>query len=455
VTTTNTHKFLFTSSQLLPPSLSSPRRHLHHHQPQIPSLPLPSYFTFMNLANSQSTPISHWYQEFPVAIRIMSLYTPEAAPSWYHRFLLSLKYFTRSEVGQGLISIFGVTFAFFLYQKLRERLQEREAMKLLNSGADLNGIDSNVAEVLKERGYSLNRYERILAMDALIEKRRTNASKNALSSSSVQQSNTTTTIPQDQDPEPFTELGGMRHVKEALIRALIFPMRHPHLFKNRNSLRQFPKGILLHGPPGTGKTTLARVVAKSCQCAFIHVRKEILGQKYLGEGEKMTAAIFSLARKLAPAIIFIDEVESIFPNRAKQTHSHRVHELQMSIMLENWDGFRAENKIMILGATNLASSLDPAALRRFQYKFKVGLPNEQERLEILKILLRHDDVHESFDYERVARLTEGLSGSDMKDILQEAILLPINEAMDNGSSTLNALTTEHVMIVWKRRRARS
>lgn len=323
-----------------------------------------------------------------------------------------------------VLTLFFSTTSFLAVYKIAKFLRERDMIQ----NQSLDYLDKKIAYILKKRGFTLDKYESIIARDASIEQLQENG---------------------------FDNLGGMKQVKETIIQALVYPMKHPELFGNKNSLRQFPRGVLLYGPPGTGKTTLAKIVAQSCGCAFIHVRKELLGAKYFGESEKMVAAVFSLARKLSPVIIFIDEIESVFPNRAMEVNSHRVHQLQLSIMLENWDGFKAENKIMILGATNMVNHLDPAALRRFQYQFKVDLPSREERIEILKILLKNDDVSPDFDYEKIATLTDKFSGSALKDVLQESILLPIQYATKNDLEKIAPLTTKDVLQILNSRFKRS
>ncbi|CAN0345479.1 unnamed protein product [Pylaiella littoralis] len=189
-----------------------------------------------------------------------------------------------------------------------------------------------------------------------------------------------------------------------------------------------PKGILLSGVPGTGKTMLARAIAKESGATFINVRMGAVQQKWVGEGEKMVAAIFSLAHKLAPSIIFLDEIDSFMRNRnmMEQDHVSRVKTEFMTL----WDGLLTERSrpVIVLGTTNRPLEIDPAILRRLPRQFVVGLPHTAEQREnILELIARKYTLEGGVDLAWVAVQTAGFSGSDLDALFQAAQTVPARE----------------------------
>eukprot|EP01116_Phalansterium_solitarium_P008580 TRINITY_DN22512_c0_g1_i1.p1 TRINITY_DN22512_c0_g1~~TRINITY_DN22512_c0_g1_i1.p1 ORF type:complete len:441 (+),score=117.75 TRINITY_DN22512_c0_g1_i1:1682-3004(+) len=242
------------------------------------------------------------------------------------------------------------------------------------------------------------------------------------------------------------DIGGLEDVKERLYESLILPLNQPHLFQ-RGRLLAAPKGILLYGPPGTGKTMLAKAVAKTSEAVFINVNVATVMQKWMGESEKLVQAIFSLANKLEPSIIFIDEIDCLFQKRSEQEHelSGRIKASFMTL----WDGLNTNPnaRITIIGATNRPAALDEAIQRRMPQTFQIGLPEFKQRVSILRIILRDEPVEEGFDVEQLARETEGYSGSDLQALAESAARFAVRDYVrsaagrptDSGGS-LRAIT---------------
>jgi SpoVK/Ycf46/Vps4 family AAA+-type ATPase len=174
---------------------------------------------------------------------------------------------------------------------------------------------------------------------------------------------------------------------------------------------------------------LAKAIAKECGCCFINLEREKLKNFLVGESEKLASAVFTLAEKLQPAIIFIDEIESVLSVRGPT--QHEVSHAQLSIFLTRWDGFQTstKNQVIVIGATNCPDRLDPAAMRRLPLKLYVGMPDEQSRLGILQVLLQHDNVDPNLDLNVIAKATKNYTGSDLKEMCKRALQYPIQEAI--------------------------
>ena len=190
--------------------------------------------------------------------------------------------------------------------------------------------------------------------------------------------------------DTLAQVGGLDHAKLTVKQSIVAPLASPHLYPP-GSLRAPPKGILLYGPPGTGKTLLARAIAKEANAAFLEVRLDSLLMKYVGESEKHVAAVFSLARKLQPAIIFVDEIDGLLCDRDANSSSSATFNLVKTVFMTEWDGLTTSNKtIVVVGATNRPGAIDEAALRRMPVKLKVDFPNAEAREQILRITLGKD-----------------------------------------------------------------
>ncbi|KAL1414176.1 hypothetical protein MTO96_007657 [Rhipicephalus appendiculatus] len=223
----------------------------------------------------------------------------------------------------------------------------------------------------------------------------------------------------------FSDIAGQEVAKQALSEMVILPTDRPELF---TGLRAPPKGLLLFGPPGNGKTMLAKAVAHESHSTFLNISAASLTSKYVGEGEKLVRALFAVARELQPSIIFIDEVDSLLSERKDNEHE-ATRRLKTEFLVE-FDGLHtgSEERILVMGATNRPQELDDAALRRFTKRVYVTLPDENTRLVLLEKLLRKQNSPLSLDkLKYLARVTSGYSGSDLTALAKDAALGPIRE----------------------------
>ncbi|XP_043688300.1 outer mitochondrial transmembrane helix translocase [Telopea speciosissima] len=226
----------------------------------------------------------------------------------------------------------------------------------------------------------------------------------------------------------FDSIGGLENVKQALFELVILPLRRPELFAHGKLLSP-QKGVLLYGPPGTGKTMLAKAIAKESGAVFINVRISNLMSKWFGDAQKLVAAVFSLAYKLQPAIIFIDEVDSFLGQRRNTDHEALTN--MKTEFMALWDGFTTDQnaRVMVLAATNRPSELDEAILRRLPQAFEIGIPDCSERAKILKVILKGEKVEDDIDFDHIARLCEGYTGSDLLELCKQAAYFPVRDLL--------------------------
>lgn len=196
-------------------------------------------------------------------------------------------------------------------------------------------------------------------------------------------------------------------------------------------------GALLYGPPGTGKTLLAKAVAKESGSTVLEVSGSQIMDKYVGEGEKNVAAIFSLARKLSPCIVFLDEADAIFASRdsSRERSSHRDI---LNQFLKEWDGLN-DLSVFVMVATNRPFDLDDAVIRRLPRRLLVDLPTQADRKEILRIHLRDEQLDESVDLEDLAKRTPFYSGSDLKNVAVAAALACVKEENTKATAAMASL----------------
>ncbi|XP_059640318.1 cell division control protein 48 homolog A-like [Cornus florida] len=226
----------------------------------------------------------------------------------------------------------------------------------------------------------------------------------------------------------YDDVGGVRK-QMAQIRELVeLPLRHPQLFKSIGV--KPPKGILLYGPPGSGKTLIARAVANETGAFFFLINGPEIMSKLAGESESNLRKAFVEAEKNAPSIIFIDELDSIAPKREK-THGE-VERRIVSQLLTLMDGLKARAHVIVMGATNRPNSIDPALRRfgRFDREIDIGVPDEVGRLEVLRIHTKNMKLAEDVDLERVSKDTHGYVGADLAALCTEGALQCIREKMD-------------------------
>ncbi|XP_003743323.1 ATPase family AAA domain-containing protein 1 [Galendromus occidentalis] len=220
-------------------------------------------------------------------------------------------------------------------------------------------------------------------------------------------------------PISWDSIAGLDDVVQEIKETVILPIQKRHLFVG-NSLIEPPKGVLLHGPPGCGKTMIAKATAKEAGARFINLDISMLTDKWYGESQKLAAAVFSLATKIQPCIIFIDEVDSFL--RVRDSTDHEATAMMKAQFMSLWDGLATDNRnyVLIMGATNRPRDLDRAILRRMPAMFHIGLPNVKQRVGILDLLLHDELLADEVDIESLAKLTDGFSGSDLKELCRGA-----------------------------------
>ncbi|KAG0086634.1 AAA ATPase cdc48 [Podila epicladia] len=226
----------------------------------------------------------------------------------------------------------------------------------------------------------------------------------------------------------YDDIGGCRK-QMAQIRELVeLPLRHPQLFKSIGI--KPPRGILMFGPPGTGKTLMARAVANETGAFFFLINGPEIMSKMAGESESNLRKAFEEAEKNSPAIIFIDEIDSIAPKREKT--NGEVERRVVSQLLTLMDGLKARSNIVVMAATNRPNSIDPALRRfgRFDRELDIGIPDPTGRLEILRIHTKNMKLDDDVDLEQIASETHGYVGSDVASLCSEAAMQQIREKMD-------------------------
>jgi len=227
----------------------------------------------------------------------------------------------------------------------------------------------------------------------------------------------------------WEDIGGLTETIQEIQETIILPFRHRKLFAG-SGLVQPPKGVLLYGPPGCGKTLVAKATAKAADARFINLQVSSLVDKWYGESQKRAEAVFSLACKLQPTIIFIDEIDSFL--RARASSDNETTALMKTQFMSFWDGLLTDPNcwIIIIGATNRPNDVDAAILRRMPTRFHIGLPNVDQRRHILDIIMKQERVDSSVDLDMIARKTEGLSGSDLRELCRSAALCRVRELMN-------------------------
>ncbi|KAM4607949.1 spastin-like [Polymixia lowei] len=223
----------------------------------------------------------------------------------------------------------------------------------------------------------------------------------------------------------FEDVAGQDLAKQALQEIVILPALRPELF---TGLRSPSRGLLLFGPPGNGKTMLAKAVAMESNATFFNISAASLTSKYVGEGEKLVRALFAVARELKPSIIFIDEIDSLLCERREGEHE-ASRRLKTEFLLQ-FDGVQSggDDRLLVMGATNRPQDLDEAVLRRFAKRVYVTLPNEDTRCKLLKHLLgKHGNPLNQKELTQLAKMTAGYSGSDLTSLAKDAALGAIRE----------------------------
>ncbi|MEX2725241.1 MAG: CDC48 family AAA ATPase [Candidatus Freyarchaeota archaeon] len=238
----------------------------------------------------------------------------------------------------------------------------------------------------------------------------------------------------------YEDIGGL-HEEVRRVREMIeLPLRHPEIFERLGI--SAPKGVLLHGPPGTGKTLLARAVANETEAYFISISGPEIMSKFYGESEGRLREIFREAERNAPAIIFIDELDSIAPKREEVTGE--VERRVVAQLLALMDGIQSRGELVVIGASNRPNALDPALRRggRFDREIEFGIPNKQARLEILQIHTRGMPLADDVDIRFLAEYTHGFVGADIEALCKEAAMLAIRRILPEIDLETESLPAE-------------
>ncbi|KAL3818004.1 hypothetical protein ACJIZ3_003909 [Penstemon smallii] len=233
-------------------------------------------------------------------------------------------------------------------------------------------------------------------------------------------------IPASEIGVTFADIGSLDEIKESLQELVMLPLKRPDLFEG--GLLKPCRGILLFGPPGTGKTMLAKAIANEAGASFINVSMSTITSKWFGEDEKNVRALFTLAAKVSPTIVFVDEVDSMLGQRTRAGEHEAMRKIKNEFMT-SWDGLLTKpgERILVLAATNRPFDLDEAIIRRFERRIMVGLPSVENREKILRTLLSKEKVDEGLNFLELATMTEGYSGSDLKNLCVTAAYRPVRE----------------------------
>ncbi len=227
----------------------------------------------------------------------------------------------------------------------------------------------------------------------------------------------------------WEDVGGHSALKERLVEAVEWPLSYPEIFAEAGV--KPPKGILLSGPPGCGKTLIAKAIANESKVNFISVKGPALISKYVGESEKGVREVFKKARQASPCIIFFDEIDALVPSRGGSASDSHVSERVLSQFLAELDGIEELKGVLILGATNRADMLDPAVMRtgRFDEHFEILAPEQKDREEIFAVHLKNKPFVKKVDIKTLASKTEGFSGADISGVCNQAALKAVRRAV--------------------------
>ncbi len=228
----------------------------------------------------------------------------------------------------------------------------------------------------------------------------------------------------------WDDIGGLEDVKQKLIESIEWPIKYADRFEKLGI--KPPKGVLLYGPPGCGKTLLAKAVATESEANFITIKGPEIYSKWVGESERAIREVFRKARQAAPCVIFLDEVETLIPRRDMLDDSSGVAHRVTSTLLAEMDGIEELKDVIVIGATNRPDLMDPSALRpgRFDRLIYVPPPDEKGRYQILKIYTRKMPLAEDVDLAKLAAMTEGYSGADLESLCREAGLAALRRSPD-------------------------
>lgn len=241
----------------------------------------------------------------------------------------------------------------------------------------------------------------------------------------------------------WEDIGGLQNIKDALTEGVEWPLRFPEIYANAKV--EPPRGVLLSGPPGSGKTLIARALANQCEASFISIKGPELLSKWVGESEKGIREIFRRAKQAAPCLVFFDEIDSLAPRRGGGSDGN-VGDRVIAQLLTEMDGIEGREGVIVIAATNRPELIDTALLRpgRFDLIVELQYPNDFEREAIFAIHLRGRPVAPDVTVEELARLTQGRSGADIEAICRRAALLALRDWIAPKLSLGQVQVTEHI-----------
>jgi transitional endoplasmic reticulum ATPase len=243
----------------------------------------------------------------------------------------------------------------------------------------------------------------------------------------------------------YEDIGGLGKELHRVREMIELPLKYPQIFERLGI--DPPKGVLLHGPPGCGKTLMARAVANETAAYFTHITgPEIMG-KFYGESEGRLRSVFEEAKTNAPAILFIDEIDAIAPKREEMGGEKQVERRVVAQLLALMDGLESRGEIIVIGATNIPNSLDPALRRpgRFDREIAISIPDQKGRLEILQIHTRGMPMAQDIDLEKLSQITHGFVGADLEALCREAAMNALRKIMPSIDFQLDEIPYETLL----------
>jgi transitional endoplasmic reticulum ATPase len=249
----------------------------------------------------------------------------------------------------------------------------------------------------------------------------------------------------DQRSVAYEDIGGLGREVRRIREMIELPLRYPEIFERLGI--DPPKGVLLHGPPGCGKTLIARAVGRETNAHFVHLNGPEIIDKWYGASEKQLRSIFEDASRHAPAIIFIDEIDAIAPKREEMSGDRQVERRVVAQLLALMDGLQGRGEVVVIAATNIPNTLDPALRRpgRFDREIAIGAPDRDGRHEILEIYTRGMPLGDSVDLARLASITHGFVGADLEALCREAAMSALRRLLPEIDFAQAHIPYEHLM----------